>query len=228
MSEARELYVASVREAFFASGSESAFQRLSRAAELWRKLDQYFSAGMAMSAAVRAAWGRPELMAEAQNASLEDFGAAVASNPPASPGGLASLHKLRQALQQSLWLIQTEHEKRAVKGRIRLLGGELGQRLLTHFGESNEAENYLVKGIRLSTDLDGSWTVDFPSYEVNNQTESIGPPVTFVPVGDGQRFHNAPAGAVRRRERLLTFLVGDERLHVAYTGTAHDPARVFI
>lgn len=102
MSEALELYVASVQEAFFASGSETAFQRLNRAAELWRELDQFFSAGMSMSAAVHAAWGRPEHMAEAENASLEDFRAAVVGNPPESPVGLASLHKLRAELQRAL------------------------------------------------------------------------------------------------------------------------------
>jgi tetratricopeptide (TPR) repeat protein len=177
MSDPQELYIASVREAFFAPGSETAFQRLNRAAELWRELDQHFSAGMAMSAAVRAAWGRPELMAKAQNTSLEDFRAAVASNPPTSPAGLASLHKLRAELEQTLWLFQTE--KRAVKGQIRLLGDELGQRLLTHFADSDKAENYLVKGVRLSTDLDGTWTVDFPSYEVDRNVGTIGPPVTF-------------------------------------------------
>ena len=177
MSEAGELYVASVREAFFTSGGETAFQQLSRAAELWRGLDQHFSAGMAMSAAVRATWGRPKLMAEAQKASLKDFRTAIVSNPPASPSVLASLHKLRQELQQASWLFQTE--QRALKGQIRLLGDELGQRLLMHFADSDNAENYLVKGISISTDLDGSWTVGFPRYEADTQSGTIGPPVTF-------------------------------------------------
>ncbi len=177
MSEALELYSASVRKAFLTSGSETAFQQLNQAAELWRELGQHFSAGMAMSAAIRAAWGRPELMAEARNASLEDFRAAVVGNPPESLGGLASLHKLRSELHQTSWLAQSE--QRAVKGQARLLGDELAQRLLMHFADSDNAENYLVRGISLSTDLEGSWTVDFPTYEVDIQTGSIGPSVTF-------------------------------------------------
>lgn len=177
MSEARELYSAAFREAFFASGGETVFEQLNRAADLWRELGQHFGAGMAMSAAVRAAWGRPEHMAEAQNACLRDFQAAVVSNPPASPVGLASLYKLRAELGQAQWLFHTD--KRAVKSQVRLLGDELGQRLLTHFGDSEHAENYLVKGIRLLTDLDGSWTVDFPTYEVDYGMESVGSCVAF-------------------------------------------------
>ena len=119
MSEARELYIAAFREAFFAPGNETAFQRLNRADALWRGFGHHFSAGMAMSVAVHAAWGRPEYMAEAQNASLRDFQAAVVSNPPATPVGLASLHKLRAELGQTLWLFQAE--QRAVKSQIRLL-----------------------------------------------------------------------------------------------------------
>jgi hypothetical protein len=93
-SEALELYSSNAWTAFSSSGSETAFDQLNQAAELWRGLDQHFSAGMAMSAAVRAAWGRLELMAKAQQASLEDFRAAVVGNPPESLSGLASLHKL--------------------------------------------------------------------------------------------------------------------------------------
>ena len=59
------------------------------------------------------------------------------------------------------------------------MGDELAQRLLTHFADSGNAENYLVKGISLTTDLEGKWSVDFPEYEVGTETSNITPPVTF-------------------------------------------------
>ena len=89
MSEARDLYSAAFQA--FAPGNEAAFEQFNRAADLWRNAGQDFSAGMAMSAAVMMAWGRPDRMAEAQNASLRDFQSSVVNNARASPGFLASL-----------------------------------------------------------------------------------------------------------------------------------------
>jgi len=178
MSEARELYLGCLRGEFFAPGNQAAFERLKRAADLWRVAGQQFSAGAAMSRAVHAAWGRPDQMVESQNAALRDFQSAVLENPPASPAGLASLHKLRAELGQTLWLFHTD--KRAVKTQIRMLGEELGQRLLSHFAASEHADSYLVKGIRISTDLDGNWNVEFPSYEVNHGVELFGNQLTLA------------------------------------------------
>jgi hypothetical protein len=59
-------------------GKPEAYDKLCRAAELWRADGQPFSAGMAMLRAVDAAWGQPERMLEAQQVALRDFERVVA------------------------------------------------------------------------------------------------------------------------------------------------------
>jgi hypothetical protein len=172
VSKARDLYISSVQGALFGPGKETAFKSLSLAADLWRETGQYFSAGMAMSIAIQAAWGFPQQMLEAQNAAMEDLRVAVANNPEDSLVGLASLHKLHTSLRQALWLF--EMDARATKSQIRSLGEELAQRFLTHFAASKNADNYLVKGIFLLTDLDDNWGVAYPTHDVDYGGESFG------------------------------------------------------
>ncbi len=172
MSKARDLFLECLWPELFAPGSEIAFDNLNRAADLWRSEGRYFSAGVAMSRAVHAAWGRPEHMAMALETALRDFHQSSSTNPPDSHEGLASLHKLRSNLGEALWLFDSDRE--AVRTMIRQLGEEMGQRLMTHYSDSEHADNYLVKGVRLSTDLDGEWTVDYPDYEVPLGTEQFG------------------------------------------------------
>jgi hypothetical protein len=154
-------------------GTPDAYEMLCRAAELWRAEGQPFSAGMAMLRAVDAAWGRPELMLDAHRAALRDFECVVAEQPPASPAALAALYKLWQTLGRALWLFEQE-DRDTVRSRIRELESELSQRLLTHFTDSENADNYLVRGIIIVTDLDGQWSVQFPQYEVPHNTEQVG------------------------------------------------------
>ncbi|MBI4488086.1 MAG: hypothetical protein HY694_03285 [Deltaproteobacteria bacterium] len=73
MSEAHQLYVDSYRDALFGPEKEAAFERLMRAASLWREVGQHFSAAVAASNAMHAAWGRPDRIAEAENTALADF-----------------------------------------------------------------------------------------------------------------------------------------------------------
>ena len=70
MSEARDLYLECFRSGLLGPGNAQALQNLRRAADLWRRAGQHFSAGVAMSSAVHAAWGWPDQMAEVQRAAL--------------------------------------------------------------------------------------------------------------------------------------------------------------
>ncbi len=170
MGAARELFR---QVGWSVHGNPDAYEMLCRAAELWRAEGQPFSAGMAMLRAVDAAWGRPELMLDAHRAALRDFERVVAEQPPASPAALAALYKLWQTLGRALWLFE-EEDRDTVRSRIRELESELSQRLLTHFTNSDNADNYLVRGIVIVTDLDGQWSVQFPQYEVPYDTEQVG------------------------------------------------------
>jgi hypothetical protein len=154
-------------------GKQDAYEMLCKAAELWRAEGQPFSAGMAMLRAVDAAWGRPEVMLEAHHAALHDFERVVIEQPPNTPAALAALHKLLRTLGRALWLFE-EEDRDTVRSRIRELESELSQRLLTHFMDSENADNYLVRGIVIVTDLDGQWNVQFPEYEVALNCEQLG------------------------------------------------------
>ncbi len=170
MGAARDLFR---QVGWLAQHKPDAYETLCRAAELCRAEGQPFSAGMAMLRAVDAAWGRPELMLDAHRAALRDFECVVAERPPASPAALAALYKLWQTLGRALWLFE-EEDRDTVRSRIRELESELSQRLLTHFTNSENADNYLVRGIVIVTDLDGQWSVQFPQYEVPHNTEQVG------------------------------------------------------
>ena len=173
MSEARQLFLAALRQGImFAPGNEAAHDSLSHAARLWREEGRHFSAGYAMSHAIRSAWGDPTRMAAAQDATIVDFQEAVKANGPDSLEGLAALHKLRGELSQLLWLFQVDRSK--VEGSIREVDEELAQRLLTYFADPPHADDYLVRGVQLSTDLESHWEVGFLEYEVPLGSEAFG------------------------------------------------------
>lgn len=125
-----------------------------------------------MSRALDASWGSPNRMLEAQRAELLDFERVISECTPDSPAALAALYKLRQSLTRALWLFEVD--RAAIRTRIREINSELAQRLLRHFGSSEHADNYLVRGIVITTDLDGMWTVHFPAYEVPLGIEQLG------------------------------------------------------
>jgi len=56
----------------------------------------------------------------------------------------------------------------------RLLQQELAERLIKFFGETKNSESYLVRGLILTTDLDGSWEVTFPEHEISGGSETMG------------------------------------------------------
>jgi hypothetical protein len=77
-------------------------------------------------------------------------------------------------------------DTRTVKSQIRSIGGELAQRFLTYFADSKNADNYLVRGILLFTDLEGDWRIEFPNHEVAYGGESFG---NEVVLGVPSAFH---------------------------------------
>jgi hypothetical protein len=154
-------------------GNKIAHDKLCQAAELWRGEGQYFSAGIAMSRASDAAWGSPDRMIDAQRAAMVDFHRVIADQPPNSISSLAALHKLRQAVSREALLFETP--RATTMSQIRELNSELAQRLLSYFGTSANSDGYLVRGVVIVTDLDGTWSNRFPAYEVPDETEQLGP-----------------------------------------------------
>lgn len=175
MSAARDLFLEVPW--FPRHGDKAVYDKLCQAAELWRNGGQDFSAGMAMSRASDAAWGRRDDMLKAQQAAISDFERAIANNPPESPASLTALFKLSQALVRACRLFEVES---ALTGaRVRELNSELAQRLVTYFSDAEHADNYLVRGFHVATRLDGDWTLTFPDYEVSPENELSGEEFVF-------------------------------------------------
>ena len=104
------------------------------------------------------AWGHPDRMLEAHKTALLDFDRVISEQAADTPASIAAFYKVRQAS----WLFEIE--------RIRELNSELAQSLLKYFRQSELADNYLVRGFKISTDLDGKWSKQFPIYEVASET----------------------------------------------------------
>jgi hypothetical protein len=175
MSAARDLFLQV--NWFSGRGDTAAYDKLCQAAELWRNDRQDFSAGIAMSRACDAAWGRPDDMLRAQQAAIMDYEQAIANNSPESPASLTALFKLGQALVRACRLFEVDST--LTGARVRELNSELAQRLVTYFNDAEHADNYLVRGFHVATRLDGDWTLTFPDYEMSPETELGGEEFVF-------------------------------------------------
>ncbi|MBI3864904.1 MAG: hypothetical protein HY290_23760 [Planctomycetia bacterium] len=189
MSKAKELFMAP-NGPFVIPGDEVAYERLSHAAELWRVDGQHFSAGVAMSRASDAAWGNPNRMFDAWRVAIVDFDRVVSEQPVDSVASIAAIHKLLESLRRASRLFDFDRDK--LRTRIRELRSELAQRLLGKVGSAEQADNYLVCGFVIATNLDGVWRVDFPTYEVPLGVELSGqelilniPSAFHLFIGDG-------------------------------------------
>ncbi len=170
MSEARDLWGSVNRLAI--PGSDEDFDKLCRAAELWRNAGQLFSAGACMMDACRLAWGKPERMLAALRTAVADLERVVAERPEDEPASIAALYKLRQAVWDTSSYFDVDRASAAI--RVREIGTELAQRLFVNFKDTERADNYLVRGIVLVTDRDGHWETRYPNYEVPLGVEEPG------------------------------------------------------
>lgn len=174
MSTARELYLEAAP--LLLARGDSAHAMLSRAAKLWREDGQHFSAGMAMLDAFRAAWGDPDVMLGALREAWGDFERVVAEESPSSPASIGALHKLRQSMVEARLL---DIDRSSIATRFAQLSSELGQRLFKNFKDSEHADGYLVRGVVIVTDKDGTWSTSFPDYEVPSNVEQSGKELTL-------------------------------------------------
>src|SRR5437016_3141331 len=95
MSTARELFSSALP--LHVPGNDDAYEKLSRAAELWRSDGQHFSAGVCMMDACHAAWGRADRILDAMRMAVADLERVIAEEPQSAPASIAALYKLRQA-----------------------------------------------------------------------------------------------------------------------------------
>jgi hypothetical protein len=179
MSEAHKLFLESRQQKLTVPISEAAIELLKKAADLWRTQGKYFSAGIAMSEAVFRGWGNSELTPELLRLSLDDFEKSVADSSNGSPCWLASVHKLRQQLIMASAMFFGPAGRRDIKTRVRELGLELCESLLHYYQDSEQANNYLVRGFCIISDLEEGWEFDFPAYEVPVGAQFSGEKITL-------------------------------------------------
>jgi hypothetical protein len=133
-------------------GDHEALILLQRAAARWRDANQYCNAGLAMSAAIRAAWGNGEEGDACVSSAIRDFEESIRTGSPGAPENLLALSQL--ALGWRLLGLG--------KAEIDHFRSELAQRLLRHYADSPHMESYLVRGFTLKSDLDREWEPSFP------------------------------------------------------------------
>lgn len=163
MNTAHELFWKSMDILKTNPTDKEAFNLLMLASSLWEGEEQYFYAGCAMSNAARIVGIEEEKEKNCLISALENYHKCIDAAPTSSLEGLASLIKLGNELHSFSWRLQ---DKTKIRCMVDELYEELGHRLMAHYAESPEIENYLVKGVILKTDLQGNWEPLFPDYEV--------------------------------------------------------------
>jgi len=162
MSEASDLFWGAHPRGLVMPGDRHAVELLTRAASLWRRSGRYLSAGLAMEHAHMAALGT-EAVDSVRLAVLQDYEHCLASEAQCSLDALLAIHKLIQFRRFT-------SDGPSVNG----LQEELGDRLLRCYGDSPNADSYLVKGFILHSNLDDPCHVCFPSDEVRGDGASWG------------------------------------------------------
>jgi hypothetical protein len=193
MSTTSELFWKAMGRGLIKPGDKEALQLLMDAASHWREDGKYFNAAYAMSSAVHAACGDEEQVNFCIGAALQDYQHCVEAQDSCSHESFAALIKWSA---EFLPIYYSESKKAGILQFKKSLWEELGQRLLTCYGNSSHAENYLVRGILLESDLQRDWEPSFPIFEVRWGEERRGKGVVtinlpsafhlFVALGDYQ------------------------------------------
>ncbi len=175
----KQAFLDLLAEYMHAGSSKPDLDAVSRFREIaaeWSACGAHFSAGYVLREAIDYAWGDPATMMSCSAASLREFNAAAAA-----PG--ATLVEQAAALRMAL-------AETGMSGRLfgqelgaayRLLGDELAQVLLRLGNETRDPvgrEGFLVRGFILHTDMEGSWSSEFPDLEIRGTSTGR--------TGDGQ------------------------------------------
>ena len=141
----------------------AAVTELRSIADSWIARGQYFSAGYALDRAIEFAWGDMEAISTCFFAALDAFADGAESTEKLSR--LGCLWMWRVVLDQNYVGLEASN----VGVATRALDSELAQ-LLLELGEASDDANaraaYLIRGFHLVTDLDGTWTPEFPDFEI--------------------------------------------------------------
>jgi hypothetical protein len=161
-----------------------------QAARGWRERGKYCGAGMAHSRAFFCAPVDKDKTVCVQQAG-EDFLASIRSLPQDSNESLTALCKVS-------YLIGIPRRQ---QGSLRQ---EFGRRLLTYYGKSDHAENYLLKGLYLITNLEKMWEIEFPATEITSGYEGWSNPAGTISIACSGAFNMfLDAGDYHRAQKII-------------------------
>lgn len=155
-----------LRPALIASRPDiDAVNELRRIAEDWLRAGQPFSAGYANQHAIDLAWGNFDLLVQCYNDGLAAFQSGALDSSRPAMERLACLWMWKTLLSRDYTDIDTAQLSQALKS----LDEEMAQLLLElsdTTGDPDAQAGYLVRGIHLTTDLEGSFIPEFPAFEI--------------------------------------------------------------
>lgn len=154
-----------------------AYESLLLAHYEWGAAGNWFSAGYAAGHAIRMAWGNPDQMNVVAELAMDSYRWVLETEPVVSSVAIAALHQMRRLL----WAADrdTDAQRWSIRTQLGEIDLELANRLEVHSGQGESAEGFLVRGLKLATDLDGAWSLDFPRYEAADGYETAGDQVVM-------------------------------------------------
>ena len=176
MSTGKEQYTRGISLSPTGSSAEG-YESLILAHYEWGAAGNWFSAGYAAGQAIRMAWGNPDQMTIAAGLAMDSYRWVLETEPVVSSVTIAALHQMRRLL----WTAdaETDERRRSIRAQLVELDLELANRLEVHSGFGGPADSFLVRGLRVTTNLDGAWTLDFPTFEAADGYESYGDQVVM-------------------------------------------------
>src|SRR5438128_1601604 len=132
MSEALDLFRKARRHGHIMPGDREALDLLHQAATKWREVGNHLSAGIAMMHAIFGAWGDGRQVDACAEAALRDFNYCIQNYPASSLDSLLALFKSYQELSRYVNVGEG-------------FWAELGNRLLSHYSDSANADSFLVR-----------------------------------------------------------------------------------
>ena len=176
MSTGNEQYTSGISLSRMGSSAEG-YERLVLAHYEWGAAGNWFSAGYAAAQAIRMAWGNPDQMNIAADLAMDSYRWVLETEPVVSIVAIAALHQMRRLL----WAAdrETDEQRRSIRAQLLEIDLELADWLEVHSSFGGSADSFLVRGLRVTTDLDGAWTLEFPKFEAADGYESSGDQVVM-------------------------------------------------
>lgn len=164
-----------MRRAFASSSAPDyeATEQLRNAASSWRAGSQFFYAGYALIQAIHLAWGDGNLIRDCAIQAFEDFDTCCKTVPATSLEALAALKVWSTQLGMNLIDLDPSQVRDAARG----LDEERGERM-RYLGEHEEdaraRAGFLVRGLHVATDFDGTWRSEFEDFEIEGNHTLFG------------------------------------------------------